>query len=183
MALSISKSEFVADLQTRSEQHRHLVTGTFQVLDDPILAWQPDPREWNILQCFEHNVQTHDYYAPKIARALQSASRSQGADEIVQPSFWGRIYMHFAFNPRYSFPTAAAITPSKDLDRAILDMYLRKQDALSAILDQAGPIDLSRTAVPLEKGIRFNLGDCLKILVYHDGLHIDQAQRVLKAHS
>jgi hypothetical protein len=182
MAQPISKSDFLADLRTRSDQHRRLVTDTFQPLDDATLAWQPDPREWNILQCFEHNVQTHDYYAPKIAWALQSPSRSQGADEIVQPSFWGRIYMHFAFNPRYSFPTTAAITPHKDLDRAILDMYLRKQDDLSAMLDQAEPVDLSRTAVPLEKGIRFNLGDCLKILVYHDGLHIDQAQRVLEAY-
>jgi hypothetical protein len=179
MALSTLKSDFLADLQTRIDQHRHLVTGIFQALDDATLAWQPDPREWNILQCFEHNVQTHDYYAPKIARALQSPALSQGAGDTVQPSFWGRIYMHFAFNPRYRFPTAAAITPSQGLDRTILDTYLHKQDALSAILDQLAPVDLQHTPVPLEKGIRFSLGDCLKILVYHDGLHIDQAQRVL----
>lgn len=180
MADPITKPEFLVDLQARIDRHRHLVTGTFQPLDDATLAWQPNPREWNILQCFEHNVQTHDYYTPKITRALQSPARSSGAGDSVQPSFWGRIYMHFAFNPRYSFPTAAVITPSKGLERTILDTYLRRQDALSAILDQVGPIDLSRTPVPLEKGIRFNLGDCLKILVYHDGLHVDQAQRVLE---
>ena len=29
------------------------------------------------------------------------------------------------------------------------------------------------------RGVQFNLGDCLKILAYHDALHIGQAQRVL----
>ena len=181
MADPVSKSDFLVDLRARIEHHRYLVTGTFQPLDDAALAWQPNPREWNILQCFEHNVQTHDYYTPKITQALQSPVRSTSAPDTVRPSFWGRIDMHFAFNPRYSFPTAAVITPSKGLDRAILDTYLRRLDALCSILDQVGPVDLSRTPVPLEKGIRFNLGDCLKILVYHDGLHIDQAQRVLEA--
>jgi hypothetical protein len=109
MAEPISKPEFLADLQARIDRHRRLVTGTFQTLDDATLAWQSDPKEWNIT-------------------------------------------------------------------------YLRRQDALCAILDQVGPVDLSRTSVPLEKGIRFNLGDCLKILVYHDGLHIDQARRVLEAY-
>ena len=43
-------------------------------------------------------------------------------------------------------------------DHAVLDIYLMKQDGLSEILDQVGEIDLGRTPVTLEKGIKFNLG-------------------------
>lgn len=42
-------------------------------------------------------------------------------------------------------------------------------------------IDLCRTQVPIALGVRFNLGDCLKILVYHDALHLSQALHVLVA--
>ena len=63
----------------------------------------------------------------------------------------------------------------------VLEVYLAKQDGLLEILEQVDQIDLTRTPVPLEKGIKFNLGDCLKVLVYHDDLHIKQAKGVLAA--
>lgn len=87
--------------------------------------------------------------------------------------------MYFALNPRYSFPTAEAITPEPTASREVLAVYLTKQTSLLEILDQVDHVDLSKTPIPIEKGVKFNLGDCLKVLVYHDALHIGQARGVL----
>ena len=176
------KPDFLADLRGRIHQHADQVQSLFLELDDGQLARQPAPGEWNVLQCFDHLNLTHGYYAPKIAGGLAQRRPVNSAADTYAPSFWGRIYMHFSFNPKYSFPTAPAITPAADnLDRAILERYLVKQRELLATLDAVGSIDLRATTVSVEKFVRFNLGDCLKILVYHDRLHIGQAERAWQA--
>lgn len=176
------KPDFLADLRGRIHEHAEQVTSVFLELDDAQLAWQPKPDEWNVLQCFDHLNLTHDYYAPKIEEGLAQRRPANPAGDSYAPSFWGRIYMHFSFNPKYSFPTAPAITPAGErLGRDVLHHYLAKQRELLATLDAVADIDLRGTTVPIEKFVRFNLGDCLKILVYHDRLHIGQAERVLQA--
>lgn len=176
------KPDFLADQRGRIRQHAQQVTSVFLELDDAQLVWRPKPGEWNVLQCFDHLNLTHDYYAPKVAGGLAQRHPANPADDSYAPSFWGRIYMHFSFNPKYSFPTPPAVTPADDsLGRDVLHRYLAKQEALLQTLDAVTAIDLRATTVPIEKFVRFNLGDCLKILVYHDSLHIGQAERVLQA--
>lgn len=180
-SLSMSdKHDFLADLRQRIREHATQVQSVYLELDDAQLARPPGPGEWSILQCFDHLNLTHDYYAPKIAGGLAQQRPANREKDTYRPSFWGRIYMHFSFNPRYSFPTAPEITPGAgELNRDVLHRYLAKQQELLATLETSAPLDVTGTAIPIEKFVRFNLGDCLKILVYHDRLHIGQADRVL----
>ena len=176
------KPDFLADLRSRIREHAEQVTSVFLELDDAQLVWRPKPGEWNVLQCFDHLNLTHDYYVPKIGGGLAQRRPANPAEDSYAPSFWGRIYMHFSFNPKYSFPAPSAVVPAADsLGRDVLHRYLAKQEALLTTLDAVAAIDLRATTVPIEKFVRFNLGDCLKILVYHDRLHIGQAERVLQA--
>jgi len=179
MADPIAKSVLLTDLQGRIQQHCQSVDELFYRLDHDTLMWQPKPKEWNILQCFDHLNLTHDYYTPRITEALSRPQPAAAGHDDYTPSFWGRIYMYFAFNPQYSFPTAAVITPAAVVSREVFSLYRLKQMALLQVLEQVEAIDIRQTPVAIEKGIRFNLGDCLKILVYHDDLHINQARRVL----
>ena len=175
------KPDFLADLRGHIHEHAEQVTSVFLELDDAQLAWQPKPGDWNVLQCFDHLNLTHDYYAPKIEGGLAQRRPANPADDSYTPSFWGRIYMHFSFNPKYSFPAPSAVVPAANsLSRDVLHRYLAKQEALLTTLDAVAAIDLRATTVPIEKFVRFNLGDCLKILIYHDQLHIGQAERVLQ---
>lgn len=178
----IPKPDFLADLRGRIHEHAEQVTSVFLELDDAQLGWQPRSGEWSVLQCFDHLNLTHDYYAPKVAGGLAQRGLANPADDSYAPSFWGRIYMHFSFNPKYSFPAPSAVVPAAhSLGRDVLHRYLAKQEALLENLDAVADINLRATTVPVVKFVRFNLGDCLKILVYHDQLHIDQAERVLQA--
>ena len=181
MAKPVTKFDFLNDLETHIQRHNKVVAEVFQPLDSDQLNWRYVRKEWNIAQCFDHLNLTHEYYAPKIEASLAISKPADSQQDLYKPSFWGRIYMYFAFNPKFSFPTAEEITPQSESDLLVLDIYLEMQEALVEILNQVEKIDLRRTPVPLEKGINFNLGDCLKVLVHHDDLHIEQAIGILAA--
>ncbi|MCL4263379.1 MAG: DinB family protein [Anaerolineae bacterium] len=179
MANVMEKGLFLEDLRAKIQANGEVVA-LFQPLSLAQLQWQPEPKEWNILQCFDHLNLTHDYYTPKIEAAL-AAPQPVLLRDVYQPSFWGRIYMYFSFNPKYSFPAAAEIAPDTavTLDATTFNHYLARQETFLDFLERVADIDLTHTRIPIARGVNFNLGDCLKVLAYHDALHISQAQRVL----
>ena len=179
VSIVTAKSIFLADLRSTIHAHQADVESVFQPVYEAALAWRPAPKEWSILLCFDHLNQTHAYYRAKIARALTDPVQIVGDTDNYRASFWGRIYMFFALNPRWSFPTPEALLPSAAPQRIALDDYLARQQTLLDLFKTLDTVDLTRTLVPIEKNISFNLGDCLKILVYHDSLHIRQAHNVL----
>lgn len=181
MAAPLTKSAFFADLVAHIQAHSTQTQTDFVPLSLTQLQWSPAPKEWSILQCFDHLNQTHDYYMAKIQTALASQPpRAQTGQDIYRPSFWARIYMFFALNPRFTFPAPAATVPQAQPDARVLDIYLGKQQQLLSLLEEVEEIDLTRTILPIEKNVRFNLGDCLKILVYHDALHLRQAENIIR---
>ncbi len=179
MSSVTAKSIFFADLRSMIHAHQADVTTIFQPLDDAILSWRPNAKEWSILICFDHLNQTHAYYNAKLARAMAAPARVADDTDSYRASIWGRIYMFFALNPRWSFPTPAQLAPNSTPTRTVLDDYLGNQQALLDLLKQLATVDLTQTRIPIERNVSFNLGDCLKVLVYHDALHIRQAHNVL----
>ena len=181
MSNTLTKTTFFADLHQQIALHCETVVNCFCPLPDADLQWQPTVKgktEWSILQCFDHLNLTHAYYTAKFGPLLSDAPPTTSAADRYKASFWGGIYMYFSLNPKYSFPSPEPITPTAQPDRQVLNQYLAYQETLLQHLDEAAAVDLVKTMVPIEKFVRFNLGDCLKILVYHDELHIGQAQRV-----
>jgi hypothetical protein len=66
------------------------------------------------------------------------------------------------------------------VSRQVLNTYLTKQTELLRTLDQCAVVDLRHTQIPIATGVKFNLGDALKVLVYHDELHFGQARTILE---
>lgn len=177
-----SQKRLMRELAAQIERNGQAAALEFQPLDEAALNWRPKAGEWSVLECFEHLNLTHEYYRPRIEAALDAPALLQTGNPDYQPSFWGRIYTYFAFNPRYSFPTAPEITPGSELSRAVLGHYLARLETALDYLERAREVDLRRTMVPIAGPVRFNLGDCLRVLAYHDELHIRQARRVLALH-
>ena len=180
MAQTVTKQDFLFDLRNKIKEHCETVTAVYRPLTLEQLTTQPDPKEWSILQCFDHLNLTHDYYEPKIQAGLANPTPKDPTDDAYKPSFWGRIYMHFAFNPKYSFSVADEMAPQTAVSRDALAIYLNKQDHLLQTLTQVADVHLAKTKIPISTGVNFNLGDCLKILVYHDSLHFLQAKGILE---
>lgn len=188
MAGPVSKSDFFADLVAHIQEHSAKTRRQFQPLAAQDLSWSPAPKEWSILQCFDHLNQTHVYYVDKIAEVLPHAPQDDpalglatGQAPVYKPAFWARVYMFFALNPRFSFPAPDTTTPQAQPDVTVLDTFLEKQQALLNLLESVETVDLVQTRIPIKKSVYFNLGDCLKIMVYHDALHMRQAEGVLRA--
>lgn len=181
MAKAVTKQDFLFDLRAKIKEHCEVVTAVYHPLSLDQLTTQPDPNEWNILQCFDHLNLTYDYYEPKIQVGLVKPAAKDQTNDGYKPSFFGRIYMHFAFNPKYSFSAAAEMTPQTAVSRDALAIYLNKQDHLLQTLAHVGEVNLAKTKTPISPGVNFNLGDCLKILVYHDALHFHQARGILNS--
>lgn len=179
--MAIPKGKFLSDLRVQAQYNRAAAHGCFKPLDPGALTWRPKPRTWNILQCFDHLNATHDYYQPRIAEAMANPVAPAHTEDQYAPSLWGRIYMFFALKPWLSFPTAAVIAPAPILGPEVLDRFIANCGALASLLKEATTLDVSAMRVRIDKGVAFNLGDCLKVLVHHDGLHINQAKRVLAA--
>ncbi len=176
----MESEEFLNELRRQIQANDAAVSGRFAVLTDEQLNWRASAKTWSIGQCIDHLNLTHDYYRPKLADAWRKPAPATAASRYT-PSFWGRIYMHFALNAKYSFPTAPEITPGSAASRSVLADYTQRQRELLALIATAGSIDLTRTAVPIAGIVQFNVGDCLKVLAFHDKLHIEQALGVLAA--
>jgi hypothetical protein len=173
------KSALLRDLRGHIHQHCAIVEAAFQPLSNTHLNWQYDSKQWSIGQCFDHLNLTHAFYRPRVDTAMARPTPARNPD-LYKPSFWGGIYMHFAYNPKYSFPAPSVVVPASELDAGVLKAFLQKQRELLSTLDRVDTINLNAAPIPIKSVVSFNLGDALKILVYHDALHIRQADSVLK---
>lgn len=177
-----SKNELFASLHAGIRAHRAILRERFAPEAAEQLAARPAAGEWSVLECLDHLVTTHDYYAPLLDAAERDATPAAAAAEqdVYAPSFFGGIYLWFQ-RPRFRFPAPSELAPRDDLDRDVLQAYAARLDALEARLRGFETADLRATRIPLQMGVRFNLGDVLRFLVVHDELHLDQAERALRA--
>ena len=180
MPRSVHRAAFLDDLRARVERHGEILRREFLPRSEEALMQVPAPGSWSVSQCFDHLVATHAYYRPKIEEALEGEGEGEAsASDDYRPSFWGRIYMFFALDSRWSFKVAAEMAPEAAPGPEALEAYQERLESLALLLESLGEVGLSETRVPIERGVAFNLGDCLRVLVYHDALHFKQARKAL----
>lgn len=174
-----SNADFLADLRRRIGEHQSLVKEVFSPLDAALLNRQPAAKEWSALQCVEHLNLTHRYYWGKISPALVGVTQSAtGGEALYRPSFWGRIYMYFGLKEGSRFASPAMLNPggSSNLTSQVLTDYLDWQKKLLSLMEGVERDEMLNVRVPIQFFVVFALGDCLKILTYHDRMHMHQAQ-------
>ena len=68
------------------------------------------------------------------------------------------------------------------LDRRIIDTFIRQQQETLVLLERCRTVNLSKlkTGITLTKFIRLRLGDTLRVVIYHNQRHIEQAERVVE---
>lgn len=72
-----------------------------------------------------------------------------------------------------------------ELTITTIDRFLKQQEMLKSLLEQARNADLTRTKVPisLTRFMKLRLGDTFRFFVNHIERHVLQAQQVLEAAS
>jgi hypothetical protein len=145
------------------------------------LAWRPPEGGWGVGDCLEHLVVSAEQYLAAIPPALERA-RAAGGERVYggwRPTLAGRLLLHAVNSPR-KMKAPKSIRPPPAPRPDVLDEFLHGQAALADLMRAADGVDLrrARLASPVNRLVRFNLGDAFQVLQDHARRHLAQARRV-----
>lgn len=183
--LTQSTPELLAALRQRTEENLALAE-TYQSLTTNQLTQRPDEGGWSVLECLDHLNHYAAYYLPEIQRAI-SASRHPAVATFTSSLLGNYFANGMKPGPKMrkikTFSSADPVNFSNPTDRTALAIFLRDQKEILRLLDQAATVNLTKTktGISITNWIKLRLGDTLRVVVYHNWRHLEQAQRVLGA--
>ena len=154
----------------------------FRQLPPDILNFKEAPEKWSILECLEHLNLYGDYYLPEIEKAIMSSKVSNNTFTFssgVLGNYFANMMkvkngkMIRMKTPGDKNPVGSQLTP------ITIDRFIKQQEKLRTLLEQARKVDLTGTKVPisLTKFLKLRAGDTFRFFVYHIERHILQAQK------
>lgn len=156
-------------------------------LTDEALAWRPAPDKWSIADCFAHlNVVNRDYYIKTMRDTITDARvRNVVGAEPYRHGLFGNIFLRMIEPPvRFRVPAPRAFVPPPDcVPREVVAKFMASQNEIQLMLREADGIDLGRAKVvsPINKRLKFTLGQAFRLLAAHERRHLWQARKVKEA--
>ena len=179
-----SSTELLDVLDSRAAENRSIVQRLRQLSDEE-LNRRPHPKAWTALEALEHlNIWSCDYLL-RVEAALGSTS-TRATPEFR--STW--IGNQFAAGMKpgakaRKVPTLKKLNPrrqSRSLDRSVVATWLANAERQRQLLSAARSVDLNRVKIKtvLTVLLSMRLGDTLRMMVYHDWRHVEQAERATR---
>lgn len=175
-------NELINDLLVLTENSTALAR-TFKNLTLEQLNFQKTIDQWSILQCLEHLNLYGDFYLPEIEKQIlantNTPHRAMFKSGLIGNYFANLMKVQNGKIKKMKSPKDKAPNPS-GLTITTVDRFLKQQERLTVLLNQARTIDLVRTKVPisLTTYIRLRLGDTFRFFIYHIERHVLQAERM-----
>lgn len=146
---------------------------------------KPSAEGWSILECLEHLNLYGDFYLPEMERRILGAKRVN-EPKVFKSGVIGNYFANLMIpkegmkkmqSPKDKNP----VTVQSVLTMATIDRFLKQQEHLLRLLNQAHKVDLTKTktAISISKMIKLRLGDTFRFYVYHIERHVAQAERIL----
>ena len=158
----------------------------FKGLPEAELNFRTEPQRWSILECIEHLNRYGEFYLPAIERSMLTHSAPH-AVPVYKSGLLGNYFanlMKVKDGKISKMKTPADKNPlGSRLSVTTIDRFLKQQEMLKSLLNQARTSDLTGTKVPisLTKLVKLRLGDTLRFFVYHIERHILQAEKVMSS--
>lgn len=158
----------------------------FKAQPDDQLNYKKNADSWSTLECIEHLNRYGDYYLPEIQKAILSgkpASNPRTFRSGVIGNYFANL-MKVKNGKIVKMKTPRDKNPSgSKLTTITLDRFLKQQEMLTSLLEQARNVDLTATRVPisLAKFIKLRLGDTFRFTINHIERHVIQAERASEA--
>ncbi len=177
----------IEDLTRRTEQVKKQ-TLEWKELPLEQLQRKPSPKSWSVMECLAHLNHLGNIYLPEIEKQL---AKGQKVDDPATANFkssWLGDYFAKALMPAEEgkkvskMPTLKSFDFSgSNLQRDVIDEFLRQQDWVLELLEKAKHYDLTRakTRISVTSLIKIRLGDTFRVIVYHNQRHIQQGERAL----
>lgn len=170
----------------QADTRQLILTATHLQSGDPrVLATQPAPGKWSVLQVLAHLNSYGEYYLPALRRALQS---DRPAAEYFTPGWLGDWFTKL-MQPTEDGTIRSKMNAPKDHRPAahqdpkpVIDTFLGQQQQLLELLELAKTRDIGaiRSPVSLSRFIRLKVGDTFRFLIAHEQRHFIQIQRTLE---
>jgi hypothetical protein len=176
-------SELIADLTTRTED---VIQGAQQLLElsEAILNTKPSADSWSALECIEHLNRYGDFYLPEIQQRMGNAPKNTTGRFKTG---WLGNYFAKSLLPKpklNKMKTFSTMDPAgSQLNKSVLTTFLKQQQELLRLLEQAKTVDLTRTktSISISSWIKLRLGDTFRVVIYHNQRHMEQAERAALA--
>ena len=165
-----------------------LAARKFKELSESQLNFKINPEKWSVLECVEHLNRYGEFYLPEIEKALLSDKKAHhsGIYKSGLLGNWFANLMKVSNGKMTKMKTPGDKNPAgSKLTVLAIDRFLKQQEMLKSLLNQARQADLTNTKVPisLTRFVRLRLGDTLRFFVYHIERHIFQAEKVVSTRS
>jgi hypothetical protein len=99
--------------------------------------------------------------------------------------FLGNLFVRLTEPPvRFRVPAPRAFVPPLDAAPCeVVELFMRTQDDLQRLASEANGLDLARVKVvsPINKRLKFTLGQAFRLLTAHERRHLWQARGVKEA--
>jgi len=179
--MKTDNNKVIDELLTLTETSTEKVKKLKQ-LPETELNFKESPDRWSVLECIEHLNRYGDFYLPELEKSVLNARPDGNAQQFSSGLIgnWFADLMKVKNGKVVKMKTPSDKNPAGSTLTAItIDRFLKQQEKLRLILDQARNVDLTRTKVPisLTKFIKLRLGDTLRFFVYHIERHVIQAEK------
>lgn len=183
--MQIANEQLINELLQLTEQATQKACH-FKSLSQEQLNYKATPGQWSILECIEHLNLYGDFYLVEIEQRLLNAARKEGMlifkSGIIGNYFAGLMKAKNGKVKKMRSPKDKNPV-NRDLPLTTIDRFLKQQEKLKQLLQQAVQVDMvnTRTAISISKWIKLRLGDCFRFFIYHIERHMAQAERLLQA--
>jgi hypothetical protein len=159
-----------------------IVETDFTTLSDEQLNWKENQKSWSILECFEHLNRYSRYYNSTIEKAIRT-SKASHKNEDPKSTWMGKKFINMMSPGNVKKQkTMGHLNPiNSKLDKKVITEFLKHQQQLKSLVEQAEKSNLNSVKVPVEflKLLKMNLGDALQFIVVHEQRHLIQLQNIL----
>lgn len=177
-----SSTDLLEALTDRTRENLRIAE-TFLALPSSALHQRPRPDAWNALECLAHLNKYSAYYLPEM-RQRMATTKHRSNTETFTSSWLGNKFAA-SMKPgekmrKISAPgNANPVKHAELVTETTLTDFLRSQEETLELLTLAASVDLTKTTTgtSLTNLLRLRLGDTLRVVIYHNWRHMEQAQR------
>lgn len=179
--MKISTSEFLNELRNRTAEHLQFAE-MLSLKTEHDLNFRTSTESWSTLECLEHLNRYGDFYIPEISRTISSAGKP--SQLYFKPGILGN-YFAKSMLPKEklnTMKTLKAMNPiHSNLDKSVVDTFIKQQKKMLELLEEAQYIDLekTKTSISISKLIKLKLGDTFRFVIYHNARHVEQIKIIL----
>ena len=146
------------------------------------LNQRPANGGWSLLECLEHLNRYSNYYNPALEKAIAANAATNAKPEITLTWIGKKSVEMISPKNTKKQKTMKKMNPQGSLLQAsVVDVFLKNQQQLLALLQSSAQVNLGKKAVPVEffRLLKMNIGETLLFMVLHEQRHFLQLQRIL----